>query len=164
MPGNLYLYISAKDKVFKVLRQKNRNYRAIAELANEKVFFVTINYSTMNRKPVNVQHISFDELQLDDRGGFEYTSKELERILYNFNNYGFMDAERLSQQEIISLPRLLVVLTDKQKQALYEYIEQKYPQLMPTLPYQIEKHIRECKQTDLEHRLLVKQALKIKHD
>ncbi|MDU6361720.1 MAG: hypothetical protein E6590_17450 [Clostridiales bacterium] len=164
MPGNLYLYIGEKDKVYKVSYKKDGKYNSITEIANEKVLLIAINYSTANRKPLNAQHISFDEIQLNDTGGFEYTSEEIERRLYNFNNYGFMNAEMLSKQDIISLPKSIIIPQNRQKQLLYKYIEQKYPQLMKSLPFLVEQHIRECKQVDLEHKLLVKQAMKLKNN
>ncbi|WP_141722844.1 hypothetical protein [Cellulosilyticum sp. I15G10I2] len=157
------MFLTKNNHIYKIPSPKNYRYKAIAELSNQEILYVLIYYSTINRKPSEVLEVSFDRIQLALEGQYEYTNNEMDMHLYNFNNYAYMDAKRLAEKEIIPLPKALITPKDIEKQALYQYIKEKYPVLMKSLPLMIEKHIKKCSCIDQEHRKLVRDALAIKN-
>lgn len=163
MTGIMCLYITRNCNVCKI-PVPNKVYKPIPVLANEEVLFTLLYYETFNRKPLKLIMANFDRFQLNNNGGYELTIDEIKKRYYNFDNYGFFDAEQLSKKDCIQIPQATIIPTDNEKKALYDYIQKKYPPLWNNFPESLERYIQNCIYNDLELRKLVKKASLLRHN
>lgn len=158
MTGIMCLYITSKCDICKIPIPNGKVYKPIPSLANEEVLFTMLYYETLDRKPSNLIIANFDRFQLDANGGYELTLDEIKKRYYNFDNYGFVDSELLSENNCIQIPQATVLPTENEKEALYNYIKEKYPSLWRNFCERIESYIQNCIHNDLELKKLVKKA------
>lgn len=158
MTGIMSLYIAKDCTVHKIPIPNGKVYKPVPTLANEEVLFTLLYYETINRKPSNFILANFDRFQLNGEGGYELTIDEIKKRYYNFDNYGFVNAELLSEDNCIQIPQATILPTNKEKHALYNYIKEKYPSLWRNFPEALECYVKNCISNDLELKELVKKA------
>jgi hypothetical protein len=162
MTGIMCLYITNNSNVYKI-PVPNKVYKPVPALANKEVLFTLLFYETQNNKPSKLITANFDRFQLDDSGSYELTIDEIKKRYYNFDNYGFFDAESLSEKDCIQIPQATTLPTDIEKNVLYNYIKEKYPLLWNNFAEILELHIQNCIYKDLELRKLVKKASSLRN-
>lgn len=158
MTGIKCLYITKDNQVYKIPIPKGTFYKPVSYLANQEVLFVLLYYETFNKVPMELISANFDRIQLNDTGGYELTMDEMKKRCYNFEHYGFNDAESLSQKEYIPIPQATVIPTLSEKEALYHYIKNNFPLLWSNFSETLENYINRCICNDLELKQLVKKA------
>ncbi|MEK4272714.1 hypothetical protein [Paenibacillus sp. FSL R7-0026] len=100
---------------------------------------------------------------LDSEGSYELTQEEMEKALYNFNEFGFATPEELAQRdEPLSLPSTPVLPTNQEKKTIYNYLKENINSLSHNAPYIKEERISALKQIHKEHIELIKKAVKLK--
>jgi len=105
-------------------------YKAIPEIANQLVLEVNLYFETLNRKPWKLLNVSFDRIQLDEHGQYILTDDEVNNGMYNFTHFAFVTAEDLANRdEPLRIPKAIVIPDSKEKEILFKYIKQKYPDL-----------------------------------
>lgn len=169
MSGSIYLYVSNKNEVHKIPKPKHSTYtyrsiyKAVPSLANEEVLLVTLCYETLNRKPYELDLISFTRVKLDENGVYELNQEELNSSLTNFINYDFTTADRLAVRDNIPIPVAPDnIPTEIEKKALYSYVRENYPLLWVNCPYLVEQNIKSIEQNYNDLKTLVKEAYKKK--
>lgn len=158
MPGIMYLYIARDYSLHKIPILNGKVYKPVPTLANEEVLFTLLYYETIARKPSKLILANFDRFQLNSNGSYELTIDEIKKRYYNFDNYGFINAELLSEEDCIQIPQATILPTNKEKYALYNYIKEKYPSLWCNFPETLECYIKNCINRDLKLKELVKKA------
>lgn len=169
MSGSIDLYISKKSGVHKIPKPKysiytyTTTYRAVPSLVNEDVLHVTLCYETLNRKPYELDIVSFERFKLDDNGGFERSQREVSKSIPNYTNYAFSTVDSLSLRDTIPIPVAPKnIPTDIEKNALYLYVKENYPHLWVNCPYLVEQYIKGIEEEYNELKNLVKEAYKKK--
>jgi hypothetical protein len=163
MSGIRWLFISEDCKVYRTYEPKNHVYKPIKELANQEVLEVILFYETKERKPYKLLQVWFDRLGLNSDGGYVVTDEARDRGLYNFIEYGFATPEDLANREKpLTIPIAPITPTDSEKEALYNYLQEKIPTLAKDAPYVVERCIKSLKQNQLNYIDLIKQAKKLK--
>ncbi|WP_160686734.1 hypothetical protein [Clostridium sp. C2-6-12] len=158
MAGIKCLYITKDNQVYKIPVPKSKFYKPVSYLASQEVLFVLLYYETFNKLPIKLISANFDRIQLNDKGGYELTMSEMKKRYYNFEHYGFKDAETLSQKEYIPIPQATIIPTISEKEALYHYIKINFPLLWSNFSEILEDYISRCIYNDLELKQLVKKA------
>lgn len=158
MTGIKCLYITNDKKIYKIPIPTGNLYKPVSTLANQEVLFTLLYYETFNRVPSKLISANFDRIQLNNTGGYELTVEEMKKRYYNFEHYGFNDAELLSKKEYIPIPQATVIPTASEKKVLYNYIKNNFPLLWCNFSQILENYITQCICNDLELRLLVKKA------
>ncbi len=169
MSGSIYLYVSNKGKVHKIPKPKDSVhryraiYKAVPSLANENVLLVVLGYETLNRKPYELDIISFRRVILDDNGVYKPNYDNWDSSLTNFLNFDFVSADNLADSDIIPMPVAPDnIPTEIEKKALYSYVKENYPLLWVNCSYIVEKNIKSIEQNYNELKNLVKEAYKKK--
>ena len=102
MTGIKCVYITKDNDIYKIPVPSGNLYKPVPALANQEVLFTLLYYETINRVPTKLISANFDRIQLDNTGGYELTIAEIKKRYYNFDNYGFSDAELLSTKGLSS--------------------------------------------------------------
>jgi hypothetical protein len=158
MTGIMCLYITGDCEVHKIPIPNGKVYKPIPTLADEEVLFTMLYYETINKKPSKLILANFDRFQLDSNGSYELTIDEIKKRYYNFDNYGFINAELLSKENCLQIPQATILPTANEKNSLYNYIKEKYPSLWSNFTETLECYIQNCIHKDLELKELVKKA------
>jgi len=158
MTGIKCLYITKDNHVYKIPVPNGNFYKPVSHLSNQEVLFTLLYYETINRVPSKLIYVNFDRIQLNDAGGYELTIDEIKKRYYNFDHYGFSNAELLSQKECIPIPQATIIPATSEKEALYCYIKNKFPILWCDFSKILENYIEHCIYNDLELKQLVKKA------
>lgn len=158
MTGCKFLYI-AKNQVFHVPQPKDQVFKDVKEVANQKVLKVTLYYETEKRKPKNLFLIEYDYIQLDSEGGYnptncEQTKRKREETIV----YAFMSDDATKTKKPIRLPTLPAIPMPDEKQALYNYLKKKHPQLHKLAPLIMEEAIRESERIYRERMSIAKKV------
>lgn len=158
----MYFYISNKGQVYKIAKPIYSVYKAVPALANQDVLITMLYYKTLNRKPHELSIVSFHRAKLNNNGGYEFTQEEIDKELINFKNYAFSTAESLSiGNNPIPIPVAPNnVPTSIEKDALYSYLKEKYPELWINCPYLVEQLIKDIEEHFNNQKKLVKEGLK----
>jgi len=164
MTGIKCLYITKDNNIYKIPAPNGNLYKPVPSLADEEVLFTILYYETINRIPSKLISANFDRIQLDNNGGYKLTIDEIKKRYYNFDNYGFSDAEWLSQKDCLPLPQATIIPTPTEKEALHYYIKDKFPSLWVNFTEILECYIQSCIYNDLELRQLVKKASILRHN
>ncbi|OOM70755.1 hypothetical protein CLPUN_51690 [Clostridium puniceum] len=164
MTGIKCLYITKDNHVYKIPVPNDNFYKPISHLSNQEVLFTLLYYETINRTPAKLIYANFDRIQLNDDGGYELTIDEIKKRYYNFDHYGFISAELLSQKEFIPIPQATTIPTASEKEALYCYIKNKLPILWCDFSKTLENYIDSCIHNDLELKQLVKKASMLRNN
>ena len=169
MSGSIYLYVSNKNGVHKIPKPEHSIYtytttfRTVPSLANEEVLLVTLCYETLNRKPYELDLVSFHRAKLDKNGGYELNQNKVNKSLTNFINYAFSTAGDLALRKAIPIPTAPDnIPTDIEKNELYSYVKENYPLLWVNCPYLVEQNIKGIEENHNELKNLVKEAYKKK--
>ena len=164
MTGIKCLYITKDNHIYKIPIPNGNFYKPVSNLSNQEVLFTLLYYETIDRTPSKLISANFDRIQLNDAGGYELTLAEIKKRYYNFDNYGFSDAESLSQKECIPIPQATIIPSTCEKEALYCYIRNKFPMLWCNFSKTLESYIDSCIHNDLELKQLVKKASMLRNN
>ncbi|WP_458125859.1 hypothetical protein [Paenibacillus sp. Z3-2] len=146
MSGSRWLYLSNDLKVHRVPKPKNSKFKPIKELAGQEVLKVHLYYETFEKKPSKLLLLQFDRVTLDSEGSYELTQEEMDKALYNFNEFGFVTPEELAQRDgPLSLPIAPVLPTIQEKNTLYNYLKENLNPLSHNAPYIMEERISALK-------------------
>ncbi|EHI98145.1 hypothetical protein CDLVIII_1452 [Clostridium sp. DL-VIII] len=169
MSGIMYLYVSDKNGAHKIPKPKrlpytySTTYKAVPSLANEEVLLVILCYETVNRKPHELDLISFHRARLDENGCYIQDKEELNNSLINFVNYAFTTSDELALRDTIPIPVAPKnIPTENEKNALYSYVKENYPNLWTNCPYLVEQNVKSIEKHHNELKELVKEAYKKK--
>lgn len=169
MSGSIYLYVSNKSEVHKIPKPKHSTYtyrsiyKAVPSLSNEEVLLVILCYETLNRKPYELDLVSFKRIKLDENGVYEVNQEELDSSLTNFVNYAFTTADKLALRNTIPIPVAPNnIPSEIEKNTLYSYVKENYPLLWINCPYLVEENIKSIEKNYSELKKLVKEAYKKK--
>jgi len=164
MPGTRFLFITKDLQIFKVPVTRNLNYKAIPSLHNQNVLEVILHYETEHRKPSKLVLVSFQRLTLDSNGQYELSNDEICENSRNFIEFAFQTPESLIKtNQPLPIPTQVTLPTQLEKDCLKEYIKKHMPQLVRTGFYIIEREIESRKKINLEHKILVLNAAKLKN-
>lgn len=143
MGGLKCLYISAENKIYKVPYPKNGRFKKIKDLSEQDVLKVIVYYRTKNRKPDKLVRIEFDRITLDSNGVYEETDVRKRRMLRNAFKFIYNMPQQLSDNNSpIKLPLAHSVPSYIEKIALYEYLNQNFPNLGNDAPIIVENEIK----------------------
>lgn len=163
MSGSRWLYLSNDLKVHKVPKPKNGKFKPVKGLGGQEVLKVHLYYETFEKKPSKLLLLEFDRVTLDSEGSYELTQEEMEKALYNFNEFGFVTPEELAQRdEPLSLPRAPVLPTAEEKKTVYNYLKENIISLSHNAPYIMEERISALKRIHKEHIELIRKAIKLR--
>lgn len=165
----MYLYLSDKNEAHKIPKPKyspytySTTYKAVPSLANEEVLLVTLCYETVNRKPHELNLVSFHRAKLDEKGSYILDQEKFDNSLNNFVNYAFATSDDLALRDTIPIPIAPKnIPTENEKSALYSYVKENYPLLWVNCPYLVEQNIKSIEKHYNELKKLVKEAYKKK--
>lgn len=161
MSGSIQLYITNKGEVYKISKPYYSDYKAVPSLANQEILLVILSYKTVNRKPFELDFVSFHRDTLDKDGVLKINLDHIKDILVYFNS----PKELASGSEPILLPQAPNnVPTSIEKAALYSYIKDRYPTLLPNCSYLVEQQIKALDEIFKRHKDFVKEAFKIRNN
>jgi hypothetical protein len=159
MSGSIYLYISNKGEVHKIPKPNYSEYKAVPSLANQEVLLATLIYKTLNRKPFELETVSFHKDILDKDGILKFDLNSIHDVLL------YLEGPESAAEcdELIPLPKAPSnIPTPIEKNALYSYIKERYPTLWPNCSYLVEQHIKSIEGNLKKKKNFVKQVYKIK--
>ncbi|WP_442601836.1 hypothetical protein [Paenibacillus sp. KN14-4R] len=161
MTGCRYLFISSNgDKIIKISQPKNHKYKPIPQLANENVLEVILLYENKDRKPHQLLTVEFDRFRLDSNGNYEETEADRIRAFHNFFAFGMPilleDVE--VDDKPLPIPVAPIVPTDSEKRSLYNYINEKLPNLAVGAPYVVESKIKASREKYEEFKNMAKKS------
>ncbi|WP_374019097.1 hypothetical protein ABU162_04990 [Paenibacillus thiaminolyticus] len=163
MNGTRWLYISNDFKVYRVPKPKNHVYKSIRELAGQEVLRIILYFEIKERNPFKLLLIEFERITLDLNGGYQLLQAEMSKALYNFFEFGLTTPEELAEKDTpLAIPMAPVIPTNREKEALYNYLKEKFKPLYVDAPYIMEMRINSLKKIHKEYIDLVKQAMKLK--
>ena len=169
MSGVIYLYVSGKSGVHKIPKPKyspytyTTIYKAVPSLANEEALLAMLYYETLNRKPHELEIISFYRAKLDKEGCYISYQGEISSSLQNFMNYASLTSDDLALRDTIPIPIAPDnIPTENEKNMLYSYIKENYPSLWVKCPYLVEQNIKSIEKNYIGLKNLVKEAYKKK--
>lgn len=167
MSGVKWLYISKQNKVYKVPNPKGWKFKEIKEISGQDVLQVILYYKTENRKPKKLEIVEFDRITLDTEGGYELTDAKTNRVLNNVFQFIYNTPQELAKRNVpFELPIAPSVPSTKEKLALYEYLNEKFPDLGKDAPLIVERTINSQKKLHQQKINMIKEAnfWKIKGD
>jgi hypothetical protein len=152
----MVFHISNNNEILKVPKYYYDKSKTIIQLSNTTILEVILFYEVLNRKPEKLIAIEFNRCQIDSAANI--IDRNDSSALKNFLNYNSCNADELSLREEIPIPRAHTIPTKKEKQVLYDFLENKFPLLWNECPYITESHIK--KQNGLldGYKKLVKKA------
>lgn len=156
MVSCMVFHLSNNNEIHKVPKSYYGDSKTIIQLANTTILEVVLFFEVLNRKPEKLVAIEFNRCQIDSATNI--IDRNDSNALKNFLNYSSCNADELSLREEIPIPRAYTTPTKKEKQILYDFLENKYPLIWNECPYITESHIK--KQNDLlaSYKELVKKA------
>ncbi|MFJ8102716.1 hypothetical protein [Lysinibacillus sp. NPDC096212] len=163
MGGIKWLYISEENKIYKVPNPKNGRFKEIKELSEQDVLKVMLYYRTKNRKPDKLVMVEFDRITLDSQGGYEVTDERNRRMLQNAFQFIYNTPQQLADSKSpFELPLAPSVPSNIEKKALYEFLNQNFPNLGNDAPAIVENAISSLKKIHQKKIDLIKEANKLR--
>jgi len=163
MGGIKWLYISEENKIYKVPNPKNGKFKEINELSEQDVLKVMLYYRTKNRKPDKLVMVEFDRITLDSQGGYEVTDGRKRRMLQNAFQFIYNTPQQLADSiSPFELPLAPSVPSNIEKKALYEFLNQNFPNLGNDAPAIVENAISSLKKIHQKKIDLIKEANKLR--
>lgn len=163
MGGIKWLYISKENKIYKVPNPKNGIFREIKELSEQDVLKVMLYYRTKNRKPDKLVMVEFDRITLDSNGVYEVIDEREKRMLQNAFQFIYNTPQQLADNKSpFELPQEPSVPSNIEKIALYEYLNQNFPNLGNDAPAIVENAISSLKKIHQKKINLIEETNKLR--
>lgn len=164
MSGIKFIYIARGEEIFKVAHPKvGKKYKGIKELSNQNVLKVMMYYETKDRKPHQLITVEFDRIRLDSGGAYELNDEEVNKRLQNAFHFMYTTPQEMAnREEPFELPLAPSIPSTKEKIALYDYLNSKFPLLGKDAPMIVEKNIRALKKIHQDKINMIKEALKLR--
>lgn len=163
MGGIKWLYISKENNIYKIPNPKNGRFKEIKELSEQDVLKVMLYYRTKNRKPDKLVMVEFDRITLDSQGVYKVTDERQRRMLQNAFQFIYNTPQQLADSKSpFELPQAPSVPSNIEKKALYEYLDQNFPNLGNDAPAIVENAISSLKKIHEKKINLIKEANKLR--
>lgn len=163
MGGIKWLYISKENKIYKIPNPKDGRFKEIKELSEQDVLKVMLYYRTKNRKPDKLVMVEFDRITLDSQGVYEVTDERKKRMLPNAFQFIYNTPQQLTDNKSpFEIPLAPSVPSNIEKKALYEYLNQHFPNLGKDAPTIVENAISSLKKIHQKKVDFIKEANKLR--